>query len=128
MLSERFRPERSSDQRAVSVSSLAVGDGPDDATRLVFAPDPHPLVPGENRTATGDALGLYDRRTHELVTIAWRPGDVERVETTGKRGSLVVHATLAPERTATLRFGTELVPDAARVPAALANAAVAARR
>jgi len=127
-LSERFMPEVSSSQRAVSVSSIAVGDGPGDATRVVFAPDPRPLVAGEVRDASGEALGLYDRVTHELATIAWHPGDVERAQTTGKRGSLVVRLTLAPERSATLRFGSEIVLDPGTVPAALASAAAAAGR
>jgi len=118
---ERFTPAgsvSSSDvQRAVSVTSLSVGSGTNMATRHLFAPDDTVFAPLTMRAVTsGGALGYYDDTTHELATIAWRQGDVERAAVSERTYSVVARLGLAPGRVAHLRFGYEAAAslDAAR--------------
>ncbi|MDQ2858828.1 MAG: beta-galactosidase [Candidatus Eremiobacteraeota bacterium] len=108
-------------QRAVSVTSLSVGDS--GATRAtmstqhVLAPQATSLDSGTSlHVASGHALGYYDGATHELATIAWRAGDVEDALISERGASLVVRLTLAPGRAAHVRYGFEFAPslDAAR--------------
>jgi len=99
-------------QRAVSVTSLSVGDGSDMSTRRLLAPGVAPFVANQTSSvAHGDAVGFYDTATHELATIAWRAGDVERADVSQQRYSLVVRLTLSRERASRVRFGYERAGD-----------------
>jgi amino acid transporter len=93
-------------QRAVSVTSLSVGDttGAMSTQRILS-----PLVSGfaartSVRVSSGHAFGYYDTATGELATIAWRAGDVEDATVLEQDRSIVVRLTLAGAR-AHLRFG-----------------------
>ncbi len=93
-------------QRAVSVTSLSVGDGVDMSTRRVLAPADAPFAANDTlRVAGGNAVGFYDTATHELATIAWHAGDVERADIAERQDSLVVRLTLARGRSSHVRFG-----------------------
>jgi amino acid transporter len=99
-------------QRAVSVTSLSVGDGSDMSTRLVLSPTPAAFAAGTSvRVAAGHALGFYDTSTHELATIAWRPGDIDDATILERRSSIVVRLTLARTHAARMRYGYRLAPD-----------------
>jgi hypothetical protein len=83
-------------QRAVSVTSLAVGDTHRMTTQIVLSPNPIPFRADRTlEVTTGNALGYYDRATHELATIAWRPGDVEKAMIWERHFSIVVRLTLS---------------------------------
>ncbi len=115
------------EQRAVQVSSLAVGHG-SAATLTVLAPAPVSFA--ENATETvdaGDALGLYDARSGDLATVAWRAGDVAAAQVLERRDSLVVRLTLAPARLAHVRYEYLTVPSLAAAQRALAAADAAAQ-
>jgi amino acid transporter len=93
-------------QRAVSVTSLAVGDSSKMTTQIVLSPLPTPFTADRTvRVTTGNTLGFYDTVTHELATIAWRPGDVESAQILERHFSIVVRLTLAPGRTARTTYG-----------------------
>ena len=115
-------------QRAVSVTSLAVGATADMTTQRIFAPDAAPFAPGSSvRVARGDALGFYDAANHDFATVAWRAGDVEDAAVLEERYSVVVRLTLARGRRAHLRFGYAEADDDAGARAALAAADAAAQ-
>jgi hypothetical protein len=83
-------------QRAVSVTSLAVGDARRMTTQIVLAPDPTPFRADRTlEVSSGNALGFYDRATHELATIAWRPGEIEKALIWERHFSIVVRLTLS---------------------------------
>ncbi len=110
-------------QRAVSVTSLSVGDGTDMTTRRVLAPADAPFSANTtSRVAGGHALGFYDVASHELATIAWRAGDVEDAAVLEQQFSLVARLTLSRARPAQLRFGYETADDVAAARALLAEA------
>ncbi len=105
-------PERLPLQRAVSVTSLGVGDGSEMATRRILLPDPVAFAPDTTlRVERGNALGFYDVVTHELATVAWRASDVEDVSVVTQRYSLVARIRLAASAAgragAHLRFAYE---------------------
>jgi hypothetical protein len=99
-------------QRAVSVTSLSVGSGSDMSTRIVLSPAAAAFAAGESvRVTAGNALGFYDTATHELATIAWRPGDVDDATILERRYSIVVRLTLSRTRVARTRYGYRFAPD-----------------
>jgi hypothetical protein len=103
-------------QRAVSVTSLAVGDGTNVAGSVVFAPEPIALAPGTTRDVAGNALGYYDPLTHDLALIAWRTGTIERAQILEKNFSIVARLTLVPGKTAHSLYAYESAetPEGAR--------------
>jgi len=115
-------------QQAVSVTSLAVGDSAHMTTQQVLVPGPEPFAADKTiKITTGNALGFYDTETHELATIAWRPGDIDDATLLERHYSVVARLTLAPGRIARTLYGyfyAESI-DAAR--AQLAAAAAAAQ-
>jgi amino acid transporter len=111
-------------QRAVSVTSLSVGNGIDMSTRRVLAPSPTPFVENASvRVTVENALGFYDTVTHELATIAWRPGDVEDATILERRYSIVVRLTLSRAHLARTRYEYTFAPDATAAAATLDAAA-----
>ena len=114
---ERFSPDGAADagvsdagaQRGVVVTSLVVGDGADAGTRIVLSP----------ATESPDALGYFDPATHELATIAWRAGDVERAAIVRRPDSIVVRLTLSPGKRARMRYGNLSAADEPAARAAL---------
>jgi amino acid transporter len=107
-------------QRAVSVTSLSVGAGSDMSTRRVLSPTAAAFVAGASVSVTaGNALGFYDTSTHELATIAWRPGDVDDATILERRYSIVVRLTLARAHAAHTRYGYRFAPDLEAAVAAL---------
>ncbi len=116
-------------QRAVSVESLAVGASTTMATESILAPDPAPFAAQTTLplAAAGNAFGYADSATHELVTVAWRAGDVEQGSLVQQRWSLVARLTLAPGRTAHLEFGYTSAQSSAQAQALLQRAAAAAQ-
>jgi len=92
-------------QRAVSVNSLAVGDSSRMTTQIVLTPNPSLFAVDKRLTVTGNALGFYDTKSHELATIAWRPGDVEDAKVLERHYSIVARFTLTPGRTARIAYG-----------------------
>jgi len=120
VLHAAFRsPEALTLQRAVSVTSLSVGNGSNMSTRHVLAPEPSAFMAGTtHHVDSGNALGFYDDATHELATIAWRAGDVEATTILERRYSIVVRSTLVRATTsapagAHLRFGYARAPTLA---------------
>ena len=92
-------------QRAVSVTSLSVGNGIDMSTRRILAPDASTFVAGSAvRVASGNAFGYYDTATRELVTLAWRSADVEDATILERRYSIVARLTLAPDGVRRMRY------------------------
>ena len=107
-------------QRAVSVSSLSVGNGSDMSTRRVLSPTPAAFAEGASvRVAVGNAVGLYDTATHELATIAWRPGDIDDATILERRYAIVVRLTLSRTHAARMRYGYTFAPDLEAAGAAL---------
>ncbi len=116
-------------QRAVSVESLAVGASTTMVTESVLAPDPAPFagLGSVPLAASSNAFGFADAATHELVTVAWRAGDVEQASLLEQRWSLVARLTLAPGRTAHLQFGYTSAQSGAEAQTLLQRAAAAAQ-
>jgi hypothetical protein len=115
-------------QRAVSVTSLSVGNGSDMTTRRVLVPADVPFSANATlRVTAGHALAFYDTASHELATVAWRAGDVEDAAVLEQQFSLVARLTLARARPAQLRFGYEAADDVAAARALLARADRAAQ-
>jgi hypothetical protein len=111
-------------QRAVSVTSLSVGEGSDMSTRRILTPAPTAFAPEATvRVTAGNALGFYDTSTHELATVAWRPNDIEDATILERRYSIVVRLTLARARIARMRYGYTIAPDLAAAGAELDAAA-----
>jgi amino acid transporter len=103
-------PGDTSAQRAVSVTSLSVGESrrPTMETQRVLIPNALPFAAMTTlHVSSGDALGYYDTETHEVATIAWRAGDVEDASILERRFSIVVRLTLARGHTAHTRYGYE---------------------
>ncbi|MGH7747692.1 MAG: hypothetical protein ACREQ5_23475, partial [Candidatus Dormibacteria bacterium] len=117
-------------QRAISVTSLAVGASRAMRTQRLLLATPsgfgaQPFAAGQTIDPVGgNALGLYDVATHELATIAWRAGDIERTQVIEQNHSIVVRSTEAPDREAHLRYG---YTEAATVDTALRLLAQAAQ-
>jgi amino acid transporter len=115
-------------QRAVSVASLAVGSSTTMSSESVLTPDAAAFAPQTSLpVSAGNAFGFADAQTHELATVAWRAGDVERVELLERRWSLVARLTFAPGRSRHVEYGYTFAdsPEAAR--ALLERAADAAQ-
>jgi len=112
-------------QRAVSVTSLAIGDSRKMTTQVVLAAEPSPFAADKKLTVAGNALGFYDTKTHELATIAWRPGDVEEAKILERHYSIVTRLTLAPGRVARTAYGYYLADTLEAARAQLAKAAEA---
>jgi hypothetical protein len=109
-------------QRAVSVTSLSVGDtSMPMTTQRVLAPDSSPFTAETTQhVRSGHALGYYDSATGELATIAWHAGDIEDAAILEQDHSIVVRLTFAASD-ARVRFGYENATspdDAARLLAA----------
>src|ERR1700680_4684091 len=112
-------------QRAVSVTSLAVGDSRKMTTQIVLAPDPSAFAADKTMTVGGNVLGFYDSKTHELATIAWRSGDVEDAKILERRYSIVTRLTLAPGLVARTAYGYYYADTLEAARAQLAKAAEA---
>jgi amino acid transporter len=111
-------------QRAVSVTSLSVGDGADMSTRRILAPDASTFVEGsEVRVLSGNAIGYYDTATHELAMLAWRVGDVEDARILERRYSIVARITLARDGVRRIEYGYTHASDVDGARAALVSAA-----
>jgi len=93
-------------QRAVSVTSLSVGDTATAmTTQEVLAPEPSHFAKHTTlHVIAGHVLGYYDTATHELATIAWRSGDVEDAAILEQDRSIVVRLTFATSEPH-VRFG-----------------------
>jgi basic amino acid/polyamine antiporter, APA family len=116
-------------QRAVSVTSLAVGDTLAMTTQQVFSPAPTAFTALSTlHVATGNALGYYDSATHEFATIAWRAGDVEDATVLERAYSIVVRLTLARGRDAHVRYGYDVAESPEVASALLAGADGAAQK
>ena len=125
---EIHSPARLPLQRAVSVTSLGVGDGTEMSTRRILLPDPIAFAPDTTfRVVRGNALGFYDIATHELATIVWRASDVEDATVMTQRYSIVARIRLAPSAAAHagahLRFGYERVDSIEAATAIVARGA-----
>ncbi len=93
-------------QRAVSVTSLSVGDGSAMTTQRLLRPDDSAFAADTTlHVREGNALGYYDTATHELATVAWHAGDVEDATILERRFSIVVRLSLARDRTTHVRYG-----------------------
>ena len=92
-------------QRAVSVTSLAVGDTRKMTTQIVLAPTPSSFIADKTLAVAGNVLGFYDTTTHELAIIAWRPGDVEDAKILERHYSIITRLTLVPGRVARTAYG-----------------------
>jgi hypothetical protein len=130
---ETFEPDGAAgaadtQQRGVSVTSLAVGHADATAGETVFAPDPAAFAPGTTvRITQGNALGYWDPATSTLATVAWRAGDLENASIEDKRFSVLVRLVLARGRRAHLRFGYALGVGSVEARAAVAAADAAAQ-
>jgi hypothetical protein len=124
----QFAGKDASAQRAVSVTSLAVGAATTMTTASVLAPNPAAFAAGTNINASSNALGFYDSDSHELATIAWRPRDVETAQISERQYSIVVRLTLAPGRTDRTTYGYYFADNLRAAAAVLADVAAAARR
>jgi hypothetical protein len=95
-------------QRAVSVTSLAVGDVR--APRALFLTErrARPLAKLEEATlpAGARALGLFDTVSHELALVAWS-GTREPITVAGRSASLLIRIAQTPGVTTHLAFGYE---------------------
>jgi hypothetical protein len=127
-------PIETEGQRAVSVTSLAVGKTPAPANgatpalqTVVLTPEPVAFAPLQTLPVTGNALGYYDRATGDLATIAWRPADIESATVLTRQYSLVTRLTLAPAVTAHIVYGYTNAPSLAAARAKLATAAAGAQ-
>ncbi len=105
---------------------MIAGPGPM-AWKTVLTPDPIPFAPAKNLAVTGDALGYYDTRTHELATMAWRHGDIEDAAVLTRQYSIVARLTLAPAVTAHVMYGYTDAPTLAAAQSQVAAAAAAAQ-
>ena len=100
-------------QRATVISSLGlVGT---DADLRVIARDARAFAPS-SQTIGGDAVGLYNLVTHDVVSLSWTHGDLEKADATVGDGSLIVRLRLAPgpSRHMTYRLETAATLDAAQ--------------
>jgi len=101
------------EQRAVSVTSLAVGVTTNMTTQAVLAPEPVAFAAGTTIHVTGGhALGYYDAAGHDCATVAWRAGDVADATVEEQRFSIVVRLTLVPGRRTHLLFSYTQEGDA----------------
>jgi hypothetical protein len=112
-------------QRAFSVTSLAVGDTRKMTTQVVLAPEPQPFAADKTLAVAGNVLGFYDAATHELATIAWRPGDIEDAKILERRYSIITRLTLAPGRVARTVYGYYFADTLAAAQAKLAETGAA---
>ncbi len=126
-------PLETAGQRAVSVTSLAVGKTPAPANgaapalqTVMLTPDPVAFAPLQTLAVTGNALGYYDRTTGDLATIAWRSADIEYAKVLTRQYSLVARLTLAPSVTAHIVYGYANAPTLAAARTKVASAAKAA--
>ena len=124
-----FKDRRPGDpQRAVSVTSLSVGDGTAAVTSArVLSPAASPFRnQAALRVDAGHALGYYDPTTRELATIAWRAGDVADAAILEQDHSIVARLTFAASG-AHLRFGFARAASLEDAAAQLAGADAAAQ-
>jgi hypothetical protein len=99
-------------QRAVSVTSLAVGDVR--APHALLVTDrARPLAALDTATlpARVRALGLFDTTSHELALVTWS-GSREPIRLIGRTNSLLVRIAQTPGVTTRLAFGYEHVRTA----------------
>jgi hypothetical protein len=123
----RGTPQETADQRAVSVTSLAVGDSRSMKTVMTLASNAAPFVAGTSLLVSGDALGYYDTATGELATVAWHDGDVADARLLERQYSVVSRLTLAPGRTARTIYGYVSAGSIDEAKAAVASAGTAAQ-
>ncbi len=113
--------------RAVSVSSLAVGEARDMRTTSLLLPGPEPFVANATRSVSGNALGYYDASSHELATIAWGSAGIERAAVLEQDFSIVVRLTLSSSDVAHVTYGYTFADSLEAARAALAAAELAAQ-
>ena len=100
-------------QRAISLSSLAVGDPRATAPWVTITPESRAFLPGESLTVSdGHALGLYDPASRELVIAAWRADGVEQAGLELRTDSVVSRLVLVPDRTAHMVYSFDHASDA----------------
>jgi APA family basic amino acid/polyamine antiporter len=115
-------------QRAVSVTSLSVGDTSKPmTTQSVLAPGAVTFAAETTiHVRDGHALGYYDAATSELATVAWRAGDISDAAVLEEDRSIVVRLTFAAND-ARVRFGYEHATSAADAARKLSEADAAAQ-
>lgn len=93
-------------QRAVSVTSLAVGD-PRAPHAALVTDRAQSLAAFETQTLAPErrSLGLFDPVTHELALVAWR--DADSVTLASRKNSLLVRIAQAAGTTTRIAFGYE---------------------
>jgi hypothetical protein len=95
-------------QRAVSVTSLSVGDTSKPmTTQRILAPEVSNFTAETTfHVQSGHAFGYYDSATGELATVAWHAGDIADAAILEQDHSIVVRLTFAASD-ARVRFGYE---------------------
>jgi hypothetical protein len=108
-------------QRAVTVSSLAVGDTTKMTTQMVLRDGlpPAPFAADTTVAVVGNGLGFYDSATKQLAVIAWRRGDVESASLLERKASVVARLTLASGGTAHTIYACATAPSLEAAQAAL---------
>ncbi len=115
-LTNRFdgSSELAARQRAVSVTSLAVGNlrAP---RALVVLDRPYALASAATRSLpqSQHSLALFDPATHELALVAWSASR-EPVTLSGHTNSLLLRIAQAPRVTSRLSFAYEFAPNLQR--------------
>ncbi|HEY0797630.1 MAG TPA: hypothetical protein VGD50_00695, partial [Candidatus Baltobacteraceae bacterium] len=123
-----FPGDGAAQQRAVSVTSLAVGTATTMTTATVLSPMPAPFSAQTTLVDASNVLGFYDSASHELATISWRPGDVENAQILERTYSIVVRLTLAPRLDDRTMYGYYSAGDLAAAQRLLGEVGRAARR
>jgi hypothetical protein len=101
-----------SGQRAVTMSSFALGSAGDvKGSMFVLTPQAHSFSPGVSLQLPNGVLGLYDSRTHELVTLSWTPQEIEKARVDIKESSIVAHLTYGPASTGKTLYTYEHAAD-----------------
>jgi hypothetical protein len=103
-----FPSDEGKRQRAVTVSSLAVGDAHTAGSAVLLTLDGFSLQTvraDAARSIGGNILGLYDDVSHELATIAWPSGDVKKAEVARREHSLVARLTLSLKQSVRTTYG-----------------------
>jgi amino acid transporter len=108
-------------QRAVTVSSLAVGDTTKMTTQMVLRDGvaPAPFAADTTVAVVGNGLGFYDSATKQLAMIAWRRSDIESASLLERKGSVVARLTLATAGSAHTLYACGTAPTLGAAQAAL---------
>ncbi|HEV3157999.1 MAG TPA: amino acid permease [Candidatus Baltobacteraceae bacterium] len=122
------------DQRAVSVTSLAVGVTHTVGSKHVILSggDGVPRAQAFEAKWTiefklGNAVGFYDDTSGELATIAWKDGDIEGTQILERDNSVVIRSTQVPERVVHLVYASSVVTSLVEACAEVRNVAAQAQ-